>query len=295
VRSSITPEIEKILSDDFLELVKDGAHGFQIDKLCVAARLDFNPLNTMKPDVALYEGLIQAIDRLNQQCTAINPEFRMASEFGYDRLIPYFDVGYRNAAGLDVSTFKYVFPEWTSCMHVSMPGDFRTVNAAVMTGSVIVIEPRSYQSSMADPLYKKISEYIREVERIRKELKKVIFTGEYYDELDAEVFGVIKEASIDSDGTTDIAVPGQMPGTGASAGDVKPASLHYKVHGEKNNGRRAIVVMNDSEIPIKYTWKFTYKDVMKAKLYIPFGVTKTIEQGDILEIDGNQIHIIVEE
>ena len=82
VRSSVTPEFEKILSDQFLDLVRDGAHGFQMDKVCVGGALDFNPLNTMKPDVALFEGLVQAIHRLYEECRAVNPDFRMASEFG---------------------------------------------------------------------------------------------------------------------------------------------------------------------------------------------------------------------
>ncbi len=177
VRSSVTPEIEKILADQFVELVRDGAHGFQMDKVCVGAALDFNPLNTLKPDVALCEGLVQAIDRLFKACREINPDFRSASEFGYDRLIPYYDVGYRNAGGNEISTLKYVFPEWTSCSHISAPRDFRGVNGAVLTGSVLCIEPGSYQGSLDQPVYRDLANYIKGNQQDPYRIERLYFHG----------------------------------------------------------------------------------------------------------------------
>ncbi len=187
VRSSVTPELEKILADQFLTLIRDGAHGFQMDKLCVGAALDFNPLNTMKPDVALCEGLVQAIDRLYRQGTSVNPDFRMASEFGYDRLLPYFDVGYRNSSGSEISPFRYVFPEWTSCNHISAPRDFKGVNGAVVTGAVLCLEPDTYQGSLDQPVYSDLASYVREIIRIRKELTDTLFTGDYFDDQGARI------------------------------------------------------------------------------------------------------------
>jgi hypothetical protein len=178
VRSSVTPRIEEILEGYFLQLVKDGASGFQIDKLVVGASLDFNPLNTLKPDIALCEGLVQEIERLYKKCQAINPDFRMASEFGLDRLLPYFDIGYRNSSRYGISTLRYVFPEWTSCQHVSSPRDLKGINGAVLTGSVICVEPDSYQGSLKQPIYSYLANYVKEVERIRKVLAEDIFLAE---------------------------------------------------------------------------------------------------------------------
>ncbi len=271
VRSSVTPEFEKILSDQFLDLVRDGAHGFQIDKVCVGGALDFNPLNTMKPDVTLCEGLVQAIGRLYQQCLEIDPDFRMASEFGFDRLIPYFDVGYRNAHGLDISTFRYVFPEWTSCMHVSAPRDFRSINGAILTGSVICIEPDTYQGSLDQPIYHDLAKYIQEVERIRKDLLDIIFLGKYYDGLDASVLEVVEEDD-----------------------EKESVLLHYRVHGNMETGQRAIVVVNDSPEPVMYVWEFTHKEIEKAELYSPFEEVRSVQQGDVVEIKGDGLQILVE-
>jgi hypothetical protein len=273
VRSSVTPEIEKILADQFMELIRDGAHGFQIDKVCVGAALDFNPLNTVKPDVALCEGLVQAIDRLYRQCRAIDPDFRIASEFGYDRLLPYFDVGYRNSYGSEISTFRYVFPEWTSCNHISAPRDFRGVNGAVLTGAVLCIEPDTYQGSLDQPVYRDLALYIKEINRIRTELTDYIFTGDYFDDQGAEIV-------IDAGKTNE------------STGNAR--NLVYKVHGNHKSGKRAIVIMNDGLQTASYTWKFTHKDVREVQLYSPFTGVKILKAGEPVEIKPDGLQILVE-
>ena len=298
VRSSITPEIEKILSDQFLELVRDGAHGFQIDKVCVASVLDMNPINTMKPDVALCEGLVHAIDRLYKQCQELNPDFYMASEFGHDRLLPYFDVGYRNAIRNQISTLRYVFPEWTSCQHVSAPRDFRGVNSAVLTGSVICIEPDTYQGSLDQPIYHDLAEYIKEIIRIRTELAETIFLGDYFDDQGAEIEMLAKTGTDQTDNTkeSNLADPGAMPGVGAGSTGTKkdPGSLIFKVHGNRETGQRAMVIVNDSPDPVSYNWSFTHKDVKTATLYRPFQEALTVKTGEPVEIAGDGLHILVE-
>jgi hypothetical protein len=268
VRSSVTPEIEKILADQFVELVRDGAHGFQMDKVCVAAALDFNPLNTLKPDVALCEGLVQAIDRLILACRKIDPEFRSASEFGYDRLVPYYDVGYRNSYGGEISTLRYVFPEWTSCNHISAPRDFRGINGAVLTGAVLCIEPGSYQGSLDQPVYRDLANYIKEINRIRTELSDYIFTGDYFDDQggNVQVVGSEKNSSV----------------------------LAFKVHGNHKTGKRAIVIVNDAPEPLKYDWTFTDRDVREVILYTPFGGVKTLRTGEPVEIKAESLQILIE-
>jgi hypothetical protein len=270
VRASVTPEIEKILADQFVELVRDGARGFQMDKVCVAAALDFNPLNTLKPDVALCEGLVQAIDRMFKQCRAINPDFRSASEFGYDRLIPYFDVGYRNSYGNEISTLRTVFPEWTSCNHISAPRDFRGINGAVLTGAVLCIEPDTYQGSLDQPIYRDLANYIKEINRIRAELGEFIFTGDYFD---------------DQGGKIQVITPGNQGAVG---------DLTYKVHGNRKTGKRALVIVNNVEEPALYKWTFTHRNVPEVNLYAPFAGVKAVKAGQPVEIKGESVQILIE-
>jgi hypothetical protein len=79
VLSSVLPELEELLGEQFEQIVHDGAHGMQIDKVCVGSKPDFNPRNTLKPDVALCEGLLASLTRVHQRLQAINPDFCLAS------------------------------------------------------------------------------------------------------------------------------------------------------------------------------------------------------------------------
>jgi len=293
VFSSVVPALEKILEERLLELVKDGAHGFQIDKVCAGSMLDFNPLNTSKPDVALCEGLVQAIGRLFAKCRAINPEFRLASEAVQDRLIPFVDVYYRCSLGNDISPLRYVFPEWTSCQHVSAPGDFRGVNGAVLTGSVICVEPFMYQGSLAHPLYEKLAGYIQEVERIRHELADIIFLGAYHDTLDARISpSGVPDAEIAA--ARQACVEAMWSGSDAGGGLASTGKLLFRVHGHRETDRRAIVVANQTDEEIEYRWKFLHADVSRAILHEPFQTARKVSCEQPLRIKGEGLHILVE-
>ena len=265
--ASVVPPFQELLERHLLRTVQDGADGFQIDKLNVGSALDFNPLNTRKPDEALCEGLVQGIASLLEKCRKINPEFCIASEATEDRLIPYVDVYYRNSSGPDIAPLRYVFPEWTSAQHISGARDFRSVNGAVLTGSVICVEPRTYSGTLADPLYRDLANYIREVERIRHALANLIFLGAYFDEEGASITEV-----------------GGQPGT----------ALVFRVHGHASSGRRAIVVSNYSPQPRAYTWRFTHRSVARARLYAPFEPVKEVAAASELAIPPIGLHILVE-
>jgi hypothetical protein len=249
-----------------LQLARDGADGFQIDKTVASRGLDFNPLNSRRPDEALQQGLVDAIAATYEKCRRVNPEFRLASEHNQDRLIPYVDVAYRACAGYQISPLRYVFPEWTSVQHITSPGDFRGVNGAVVTGAVICVEPRNYQGSLADPLYREMGEYIREVERIRGELADVIFLGRWLDDQGAEI----------ADET----------GSGTAR------ALHFAVHADAAGRRRALVVANDADSPRVYTWRFSPGGLKEVTLHAPFEQARAAASGERLRIPAAGLHIL---
>jgi hypothetical protein len=292
--ASVVPPMEKILEDVLLELVRDGAHGFQIDKLCASSGLDFNLLNTVKPDVALGENFIQAIARLYHKCREINPDFCFAGEALQDRLIPYVDVFYRTTQGYDIAPLRHVFPEWTSCSHIYAPLDFRGVNGAVLTGSVICVEPFSYQGSLGHPLYRKLAEYIREVERIRGELKDIIFLGDYFDTQGVKITE-LSAANPDSSPTVRRVGGEVMLPKGEIAGSAEGSSqLESRVHGHFTTNQRAIVIANKTDNEVIYRWEFLHRKVAKATLHRPFAPQQTVHNGDSLKIEGMGLHILVE-
>ncbi len=269
--ASVVPGFQDLLEKRFLRLIEAGADGFQIDKTCVGCTLDWNPLNTRKPDVALCEGLVEAIESLVTKGRKVNPQFCLASESGLDRMVPYIDVYYRATSGCTISPLRYVFPEWTAVQHVSNPRDFRGINGAVLTGAVICIEPSSYQGSIADPLYNDLANYFREVDRIRQELISIIFLGKYYDNQGATITA--------AEGTT---------------GKALAPDVVFAVHGDSADKQRAIVVVNNSDASRKYVWKFTHRQVQAAKLYVPFEPVKDVASGSPLAIKGSGLHILLE-
>jgi hypothetical protein len=291
--ASVVPSLVEILEGYLLELVKDGAHGFQIDKLCVGSTLDFNPLNTEKPDVALCEGLVKAIESLYTKCREINPDFRIAGEVVQDRLIPYIDVFYRNSNAHNISPLRYVFPEWTSCQHINTPYDFNGVNGAILTGSVICVEPEGYQDTLKNPMWRRMGEYVREVERIRGELKDIIFLGKYHDNQGAVIEPINAEKA--EAATLEPVIGGEVmiPGGGGAIQGSSNGSLHFAVHGDFND-TRAIVVINTGEQSGRYKWEFKHCDVKGCKLYSPFEEVKDIKAGEVLEIKGEGLHILVQ-
>ncbi len=298
ILSSVVPEIENILTKHFVNVAKSGAHGLQIDKLCVGSAVDFNPLNTEKPDVALCEGLIQSVLRMFEKCKEINPDFCIAAEAVQDRFIPFIDVFYRNVARFTISPLKYVFPEWTACAHIGEPYDFNAVNSAVMTGAVICVEPGCYQQSLGTPIFRKLAEYIKEVERLRSELANFIFLGDYLDKLGAEV-SIIQEENKNKEAEADkleigseVMIPGG--GGGAASNGAIANNLHYRVHAKKSSGRKAIVILNPSPEEQKYSWKFLDKENSAAELYKPFEEVKKVTSGNPLKIKGYGLQILVE-
>jgi hypothetical protein len=189
----------------------------------------------------------------------------MAAESGIDRYLPYFAVGYRNAKANAIASLRYVFPEWTSAIHIFYPRDFRGVNSAILSGAVVCVEPEEYQASLKQPIYKDLAEYLKETDRIREELNDLIFMSKFYDN---------QGAFINETG---------------SAG-----ALLYKVHGHNKTDQRTIVVANNKTAPTTYIWKFLHKDVKEALLYSPFEKVRTVKQGETMNIKGEGLHILVE-
>lgn len=275
VLASAVPAFNKIIEERFVNAARMGAHGLQLDKVCVGSALDFNPMNALKPDVALCEGLVQSMKALYDKCREVRPDFCFASEASQDRLIPFVDVFYRNAAGFEIAPLRYVFPEWTACQHVSAPYDFNGVNGAVATGAVLCVEPNSYQDSLAHPAFASLAEYIKETGRIREELADTVFLGGYYDKQGAAIF----ERTPDSTDNAPKFVP--------------PTSLMYRVHGNPKTGQLALVVANTAPAPRMYLWQFSAGEVKEATLYAPFEESKKTVPTVPVTIPGERFQIVV--
>jgi hypothetical protein len=195
VRSNMTlvspahPEFRASLLDQFAQLVKDGADGFQLDKTNALGTLDFNPRLTVPPDRSFTEEMLSTLKETVERMREVNPDFALASEIFWDRSFPYVDVSYVRMASIDMPSpaLRYTFPEWTSTICAESPGDFNIVNNGMRYGLVWAVQPRHYNDSMDEPLTRPLSKYVQELIRIRAKHKDLLFLGRFRDTRGAEV------------------------------------------------------------------------------------------------------------
>jgi hypothetical protein len=185
------PEVRKLLVDYFVECVKDGGEGFQLDKAGSIEYLDFHPNLPTSPDRSLPEGVLKAYAEILAMAREVNPEVAMASENSWDRAFPFVDVTYLRMNQIDMSppALKYTFPEWTGTICAEGPGDFNIMNNGMRYGLVWAVQPRHYNDSMDERLTQPLSRYVQELIRIRAKHKEVLFFGRFRDTLGAEVKG----------------------------------------------------------------------------------------------------------
>jgi hypothetical protein len=185
------PEFRKFLMDQYLQLVRDGAEGFQLDKTISVNALDFNPRLPVSPDKSLIAGVLTTFQELLQKAHAINPNFALASEIFTDRSFPYVDVSYMRMGTIDMNStsLRYTFPEWTSTIFGESPGDFGPMNNGMRYGLVWDLAPRHYNDSLDEPLTQPLARYVKELIRIRTKYRDLLFHGRFNDTLGGSATG----------------------------------------------------------------------------------------------------------
>jgi hypothetical protein len=185
------PEFRELLMRQYIELVRDGAEGFQLDKAGITSVLDFNPRLPVSPDKSLVTGVLSTFKELLEAARKINPNFSLASETMTDRALPYVDVSYMRIGGIDMDStaFRYTFPEWTCTIFGENPFDFSQMNNGLRYGLVWDLAPRHYNDSMDEGLTRPLSRYVAELIRIREKYSELLFFGRFNDTMGATVVG----------------------------------------------------------------------------------------------------------
>jgi hypothetical protein len=181
----------KLLIDQYLQLIRDGAEGFQFDKTNIMGDLDYNPSLTVGPDESLVGGVLGTFEELLRKGRATDPSLAIASETWYDRALPYIDVSYMRMGNIDMGStaLRYTFPEWTATIFGESPGDFGPMNNGMRYGLVWDLAPRHYNDSVDEPLTRPLARYVAELIRIRKQYANLLFFGRFNDTLGASVQG----------------------------------------------------------------------------------------------------------
>ena len=262
------PQFRELLVSQYKKLAEVGADGLHVDQFG-SYGFDFNPLLELSPDSAVAEGLLKCMQETLQACREVNPDFSVSMESGgWDRALEHGNVVWawipNFARDHYVSNImKYTFPEWVDSCAIFQPYDYNVVNNAVRYGFYLHIAFRNWTSHMGDELYKPLSSYIKEVQRIREELKETIYMGEYLDNLEADV-----EVSED---------------------------MRYGVHRNTESGQRAVVAINfDTEPHDLSVMSFEGNTGGSVYIYEPF---KERVEGRLplsLVVPGERLAIVVE-
>lgn len=190
VMSPAHPEFRKLLRDQYLQLVRDGADGLQVDKAGIMWPLDFNSKLPVSPDKSLPQGVLDTYAELLPKARAIDRNFGLASEITFDRALPYVDVSYTRMGDIDMdASLRYTFPEWTSTIFGESPGDFNPMSNGMRYGMVWALAPRHYNDSVDETLTRPLARYVSELIRIRKKYEDLLFYGRFNDSLGASVHG----------------------------------------------------------------------------------------------------------
>ena len=260
--SRVAPQYREVIVDKMRKLAEIGADGIHYDKVG-AGDLDFNPELPLPVDQAHPTGIIKCMEGTLAACRAIRPDFCLSVESHWDRLLSYCDAWWLWYDMLDhVPVMKYTFPEFFPTFAVVQPWDYNNVNNAVRFGYQLLVGPVRYSASMANEQSRPISAYIREVIRIREELKDTILFGEFLDTLEVTV----------------------------EAGD----HVKYSVHRNSETGQRACVLINLGETPEDVTIGFAGPPA-PVRIHMPFQEPQTFEPPVALTIPGERLAIVVEE
>lgn len=167
------PKFSDALMVYFRKLASVGADGVHVDKMFPQA-LNVNPNLTMSPETSGWEGAIRFLTRMDRECRAINPDWRISNECNWDRAL---QVGTATWWAGNMTAVKRVFPETAETVGLYQPFDYAGVNNAVMNGWAVMVAPYHFQRSMEAPGWQGLARYIRDVKQIRDKLADAVFMG----------------------------------------------------------------------------------------------------------------------
>jgi hypothetical protein len=257
-------DFHQYLMGEYLDLVRDGADGFQLDKTHPEG-LDFNPTLPTSPDKSLVPGIYDVFRDLIEKAHTINPQFALAAESWADRSLPYVDVSYMRYSGIDMGStaLRYTFPEWTSTIFAERPGDYGPMNNGMRYGLVWDLAPRHYHESVDEALTRPLARYVSELIRIRKKYEDLLFLGRFNDTIGAEV---------------------------TRAHDIRYSVFESSLVGDKD---RASVLVNFGNHPENATFAFTGSAGQTAEISAPFEPDRRATLPVRLTIPPNRCVVVV--
>lgn len=267
------PEVRALLIRQFKKLAEIGADGLHLDKF-FNTPMDFNPrLTWTTPDRAHHEGILQFAGELMSMCKAINPEFTLSYEGGWDRLFTYSDTSWW---GPTDDALKAAFPQRTLTGRVAQPYDYASVNGCALGGCHLLVGPGNYTRMFDYPPMQGLLDYIAEITRIRHELLDIVSLGEILD-ANKGIYQCRRPL---------LHIAGPL---------AESSFARWTVFRDPNTGRRAVVIGNMGAEPLEVTGvRFADKSGQACRLYQAFSEAKEITTPASLTIPAERVVFIVE-
>jgi hypothetical protein len=237
------PEYREEVVGQYLDLIRDGAEGIEMDGSGTLAILDFNPAVPTSPDRSLPQGVQAAYAEFLNRARQINPDTALTLQESFDRNFPYSETAFPFLEdGTDAEMpLSYTFPEWVSNAGVTVPEGYDGLSNGLRYGLILTISPREHTATMDEPLTQPTSRYMKELIRIRKQYADLLFFGRF-------------------DETEGAAVVGDT------------TSIRYSVFSPEkpNSPQRAVVVVNYGDRQESATVSIKDKDGQQATVSVPF-------------------------
>ena len=261
------PAYRKLIVSQMKKLAEIGADGIHVDKLAWdIIGLDFNPALTTSPDQAPWQGILQTVEEVLTACRAVNPQFCLSYEGVWDRMLAYSDMlwaWHSNWENQHTAAFRYAFSQWTPRQAIFQPFDYHVVNNAVRYGYQLFVAAAHMCGSLNDPAMRPLSAYIREVLRIREELRDYVYAGEFLDVLEARV--------------------------------THDPEIFFNTHRHTLTRKRACVLVNHGAAPGQAEVTFEGNLDGQARVYRPYAAVERVGLPVRLSVPPDRLAIVVED
>lgn len=167
---------DRAIRDQLLQVARLGPAGTQIDKLNGALGIDYAPDLDLPRDEAMVGSVWRTLRAIHDDARAENPDYCIAAECHWDRIMPLVDASYSRFFTEDhLPTHAAVFPEYRQTCCVVGHYDYGLVNNCIRHGHVVNVEARCLHGSAADA--PRLAGYVRQALELRRSLWDVLWHG----------------------------------------------------------------------------------------------------------------------
>lgn len=168
------PPFSRLMLDAFSGIADLGADGTQVDKVGCGVHVhsgkpDYHPdvLRHLPPDLSGTQPILDHFAAHREACRGINPDYCLASETHWDRLVPLVNASYARHWAEDAPQLMAVtFPEFRQTCCITGPTDFALVANCIRLGHIINLEARCLHGTASDvPL---LREFVAAALRLRR-------------------------------------------------------------------------------------------------------------------------------